>query len=253
MPRRALWLLLVLVVTIWAGAGCAPCGREPPEFSISWDRRLEGVPCLTFYTTEEIPLFGGRTAVIEVDPEIGMPFHLTLRNHTGRDLLVAPYGDERGMEGIQWEQRTVSKRFAPETEHEPYVYGGDVWRSGMWSPPSLELYRYLPAVPEGEEENLDYWHWMHKVEGAIPLRGFLPNWDYADLTIIGHVRYWVLGYAEAVSIKVRRCSRLFNEGMTEGGKIRMRVAPLDQLDDASGDAKQTGTKDERSAPKPSSK
>jgi len=219
-------ILLGCAVAFCAGMGCAPADRAAPEYAVSWGHRLEGVPCFTFYTDDDAPLFGDQAAVIEVDHRVGLPFHLYLKNHTGRDTLVSEFGDAWGEGGIEWKLRTVAPRYDPESKSDPITTSGRLWNSGLWDPPELILYRELPVLPDDAGVPNKNWYWRHEIAGHIPLRGLVPSWEYADLTINLHLLYYVPGYEEKRRVSVRRCARLVYQGTTQDGKVRIQYIPL---------------------------
>lgn len=219
-------LLLGWAVVACVFIGCTPAGRKAPEYAVSWGHRLEGVPCFTFYTDDDAPLFGDQAAVIMVDYHVGLPFRLYLKNHTGRDALVSEFGDEWGEGGIEWEQRTVAPRYDPESGSDPIVTAGRLWNTGCWDPPQLILYRELLALPDDAGATDKNWYWRHEIAGHIPIRGLVPGWEYTDLSIEVYLLYYVPGYAEKRRVLVRRCARLVYDGKTEEGKLRVKYVPL---------------------------
>jgi len=218
-------LFLSCAVAFCFCMGCTSAGRKAPEYPVSWGHRLKGVPCFTFYTDDDAPLFGDQAAVIEVDHEVGLPFHLYLRNHTGRDSLVSAFGDAWGEGGIEWEFRTVAPRYDPESKSDPITTSGRLWGTGLWDPPELILYRELPALPDDAGVPNKNWYWEHEIAGHVPLRGLVPGWEYADLSIKLYLLYYVPGYKERRRLCVRRCVRLVYDDSAKDGKLRIKYLP----------------------------
>ena len=194
---RSLWL--GWGVAVFVCIGCAPGSRKCPEYAVSWGSKLEGVPCFTFYTAKDAPLFGDRTAMIEVDPKVGFAFHLFLKNHSGQDALVIEFGGAWGQDDMRWRQWSLSRQ-----EGDVSDASNHVWGTGLgWDPPQLLLFRQLPAAQRGN----DKWYFRHEIKGHIPLRA-IPGWDYIDLTLEFPLVYHVPGYVDMARVSVCRRVRL---------------------------------------------